>query len=429
MGRLGQTYTFGGFRLDTNRRILSARESGETIAISTPVFDTLLHLIENAGALVERKALLAAVWPKVTVVENSVNQTISALRRALGDDANAPRYVSTESGRGYRFVAEVKPEGTATHSPEAYQLYAAGWSALTRPSGARLPQALELLNQAVACDPGFALAHAHLADAYALACIHGHLPAAEALPLLRQAADRAIEADPALSDAHVAQARVQALIHQDYRGALATVDRVIAADPLCFTAYRYKGVWLLHFAEFDQALAALRKAQMIQPLASYISVNIGMVLYCAGRYEEALAQFELTLRMAPDLEIARGYMGRTLLQLGQFERAIQELERGSQTLSGHPADLAVAWAKAGHKEQSRLALAKFLQDPRSHPANAARLYAVLGEDERAIDWLERCVETRAAGIFSVEPEYRHLHAHPRFRALIDRLGLRVLEKS
>ena len=429
MRRLGQTYTFGEFRLDTNRRVLSARDSGQAIALSTPAFDTLLYLIENAGELVERKALLAAVWPKVTVVENSVNQTIAALRRALGDDVSAPRYVSTESGRGYRFVASVQSDDVATRSPEAYQLYAAGWSALTRPSGARLASALELLKQAVACDPDFALAHAHLADAYGMACIHGLLPAAEALPLLRQAADRALEADPMLSDAHVAQARVQEMIERDYRGALQTLDRVIERDPLCFSAYRYKGLWLTLFREFDAAIAALRKAQTIQPLASYISANIGMVLYCAGRYQEALAQLELTLRMAPDLEPARGYLGRTLLQLGQIDRAIREFEQTSLTLHGHAANLPVAWAMAGYPARAREALEQFLRDPKSHPANAARLYAVLGEDEKAIDWLERCVEARAAGFFCVETDFRHLHDHPRFRALVDRIGFWPREKS
>src|SRR5258707_15420717 len=126
MRRLGQTYTFGGFRLDTNRRILSSQADGQTIPLSTPVFDTLLCLIEHAGELVERKALLAAVWPHVTVVENSVNQTISALRRTLGDDADAPRFVSTVAGRGYRFLVPVIPEEAATRSAEAYQFYAAG---------------------------------------------------------------------------------------------------------------------------------------------------------------------------------------------------------------------------------------------------------------------------------------------------------------
>jgi len=170
--------------------------------------------------------------------EPAVNQTISALRRALGDDADAPRFVSTVPGRGYRFLAQVIPEDAATRSAEAYlQLYAAGWSALTRPSGGKLAAALDLLKQAIACDPGFALAHAHLADGYAMACVHGLMPAREAIPLLRAGAECAMTADPALPEAHVARARVQELAEQNFAAALAILDHAIELDPLCFTAH------------------------------------------------------------------------------------------------------------------------------------------------------------------------------------------------
>jgi DNA-binding winged helix-turn-helix (wHTH) protein/Tfp pilus assembly protein PilF len=426
MGRLGQTYTFGGFRLDTNRRILSALADGQTIPLSTPAFDTLRYLIEHAGDLVERKALLAAVWPHVTVVENSVNQIISTLRRALGDDADAPRFVSTVQGRGYRFLAQVIPEDAATRSAEAYQFYAAGWSALTRPSGGKLAAALDLLKQAIVCDPGFALAHAHLADGYAMACVHGLMPAQEAIPLLRQAAECAMKADPALPEAHVARARLQELAEQDFAAALASLDHAIELDPLCFTAYRYKGIYLTNFGKFDEALAALRKAQTIQPLAVYIGANIGMVLYYARRYPEAIAQFELVLRMEPDQEIARAYLGRTLLQMGQAPRAIRELEQGTKSLRAHASNLPVAWAMAGETDRARAALAEILKDPKAQPIDAARIHAVLGEPEEAITWLERAVAVHSPGLFSVDPNFWSLHGHPRFQALVDRLGFRMV---
>jgi DNA-binding winged helix-turn-helix (wHTH) protein/Flp pilus assembly protein TadD len=426
MRRLGQTYRFAGFRLDTNRRILSLQADGQTIPLPTPAFDTLLYLIEHAGELVERKALLAAVWPHVTVVENSVSQTISALRRALGDDADAPRFVSTVAGRGYRFLAQVVPEDTATRSAEAYQFYAAGWSALTRPSGGKLAAALEFLKQAVSCDPGFALAHAHLADGYAMACVHGLIPAREAIPLLRQAAERAMKADPTLPEAHVACARVQELAEQNFPAALATLDHAVELDPLCFTAYRYRGIYLINFGKFDEALAALRKAQTIQPLAVYISTNIGMVLYYAGRYQEALAQFELILRMEPDQELARAFLGRTLLQLGEASRAIRELGQGTRTLRAHASNLPVAWAAAGETDRVRAALAEILKKPKMQSIDAARIYAALGDQEEAVTWLERAVAAHMPGLFSVDPNFWSLHGHPRFRALVDRLGFRMV---
>jgi tetratricopeptide (TPR) repeat protein len=270
------------------------------------------------------------------------------------------------------------------------------------------------------------LAHAHLADGYAMACVHGLMPAREAIPLLRQAADCAMKADPSLPEAHVARARVQELAEQDFAAALAILDHAIALDPLCFTAYRYQGIYLINFGRFDEALVALRKAQTIQPLAVYISSNIGMVLYYARRYPEALAQFELILRMDPNQELARAFLGRTLLQMDDAPRAIHELEQGTKTLRAHASNLPVAWAIAGQTDRARAALPEILANPKLYAFDPARIHAVLGEHEEALDWLERCVTAHTLGMFSVDPNFWSLHGHPRFRALADRFGFRLV---
>jgi DNA-binding winged helix-turn-helix (wHTH) protein/Flp pilus assembly protein TadD len=425
MRRLGQAYVFGDFRLDTARRALSARGNGRAIPLSIPVFDTLLYLIENAGELVERTALLAAVWPHVTVVENSVNQTVSALRRALGDDPASPCYVLTVPGRGYRFIAEVTAGDSVTRNPEAYQYYVAGWSALTRPGGENLEDALDYLERAVACDPEFGLAHACIADCYTMLCVHGLRPADEAIPKAHLAAQRAMEADPDLPEAYVACANLQEIAEQDFAAALERLAHAIALDPLCFSAQRYLGLHLINCGKFDEALAALRKAQAIQPLALYVSGNIGMALYFSGRYEEAITQFELTLRTDPEFEVARVFLGRSLLRLGQLERAIAEFERATKGTLGRASDLAVAWAVAGRPDAARSEFIALLKNAKIQPFDMANIHAALGEDEEALTWLERAVEARSFGFFPVDPVFRHLRNQPRFIALVDRLRIRA----
>ena len=99
-------YEFGGFRLDAAQRVL-ADAAGKPVPLAPRVFDTLLYLVENAGQLVEKNALIEAVWPDVTVEDNSLSQNISTLRRALGDQTGDNRFIVTAPGRGYRFVAKV----------------------------------------------------------------------------------------------------------------------------------------------------------------------------------------------------------------------------------------------------------------------------------------------------------------------------------
>ena len=100
-------YEFGNFRLDAGRRLLAGRD-GSPIPITSRVFDTLLHLVANAGRLVDKRELMRAVWGDTVVEENNLTQAISTLRQLLGERPDEHRYVVTVPGRGYRFIAEVR---------------------------------------------------------------------------------------------------------------------------------------------------------------------------------------------------------------------------------------------------------------------------------------------------------------------------------
>jgi serine/threonine-protein kinase len=100
-------YEFGDFRLDCRRRILQ-RLDGTMVPLAPKAFDTLTCLVEHVGAVLDKDALIRAVWPGVTVEENNLNQSISLLRRTLGEGRGDHRYIATVPGRGYQFVADVR---------------------------------------------------------------------------------------------------------------------------------------------------------------------------------------------------------------------------------------------------------------------------------------------------------------------------------
>ena len=93
------TYEFGEFRLETTRRSLTRR--GETVPITGKPFDALLYLLEHAGTVVSREELANALWTSTVVEDNNLSQTILALRRALDDAADTPRFIATVPRRGY----------------------------------------------------------------------------------------------------------------------------------------------------------------------------------------------------------------------------------------------------------------------------------------------------------------------------------------
>ena len=101
-------YEFGDFELNALRRVLVSRADGQQVNVTGRVLEALLYLVERPGQLVEKNALIEALWPQVVVEEGNLTQTIHTLRRVLGEKPGEHRYIATVPGRGYRFVAEVK---------------------------------------------------------------------------------------------------------------------------------------------------------------------------------------------------------------------------------------------------------------------------------------------------------------------------------
>ena len=108
-------YAFGDFSVDEARRALSRR--GVEINVTPRAFDTLLHLLQRSGELVGKNELMQAVWPSRVIEENNLNQAISTLRRALGEQRGEHRYILTVPGWGYRFVAQVRTTSAFSARP------------------------------------------------------------------------------------------------------------------------------------------------------------------------------------------------------------------------------------------------------------------------------------------------------------------------
>ncbi len=106
----GGVYLFGPFRVDVGRRIL--RREGESVPITGKVFDTLVFLIERRDRVVSKDEILTGVWPDANVEEANLTQSISVLRRSLGEKPGENKYIVTVAGRGYQFAADIEESTT-----------------------------------------------------------------------------------------------------------------------------------------------------------------------------------------------------------------------------------------------------------------------------------------------------------------------------
>src|SRR5919197_2699255 len=106
MNGVAPVYEFDAFRVDAHKRVLL--RNGETIPLSSKVFDTLLILIQHKGQLLEKQELMKLLWPDTFVEEGNISVNISMLRKALEENPNERRYIVTVPGRGYKFIADVE---------------------------------------------------------------------------------------------------------------------------------------------------------------------------------------------------------------------------------------------------------------------------------------------------------------------------------
>ena len=565
-----QIYSFGAFRLDPARRMLF--REGYPIPLTPRAFDTLVALVSDHGKVISKDELLQAVWGETFVEENNLSQSISALRKSLGDDGNGNRYIATVPRKGYCFVASVteidsahaiptpgverkepsdasppiekpaqekrrrpplvwalvailvlvsgavaaawigrarqereaiprirsiavlplkqlsrasrdeylglaladslitrlgrieklsvrptaavrsfgsetqdpvsagralaveavldgqvqrlgdrirvtvqlidvstgaalwtdkidvesgdlfavedaisenlasrlasdiprtavarRPAGRAT-SREAYEAYLRGRFEWNKRTEEGFLHGAALFEQAVGLDPRYAAAYAGLADC------RNFLANA---PAAKRAANRAIELDPDLAEAHAALGNAALFYDYDRPGAERQFRDAIRLNRSYATAHQWLAYCLVSLRRFDEALDEIRQARAIDPFSPSIATDVGDILLYARRYDDAARECRKAIEMDPHFLQGHVELGQILKAKGDFEGAIREF-----ALSERKDLLASAYALSGRRDEARRLLAE-ISAIRPGYAGGWQLLASLGERDRA----------------------------------------------
>jgi eukaryotic-like serine/threonine-protein kinase len=354
----------------------------------------------------------------------------SEYRRAASELATVPgdvaRAVSQElrtrvTGEQARRLAQ-----DYTRSPGAYQQYLKGrffWNKRTADGYAR---AIEYFTATVTADPTFALAYSGLADSYSVLHAYGLRSSGDVIPLARAAAERAVQLDPSLAEAQTSRARIASDTRQ-WAEAESAFSRAIALNPNYATVHHWQAMYLAEVGRLGDALAAIRRAQAVDPLSLIINTEVGRLLYFAGDYDAAIEQLSHTLELDPGFALAHSHLGSVLLAKGRFSDAMHAIRKAAAAGGAMPAlNLARAYALTGDRKNAEALLREILDAPTPvQPYALAVLYVTRDDHEQAIDWIERGVAQPGGGWFlPVNPVFRPLQTHPRFRALLRRLQIR-----
>lgn len=315
--------------------------------------------------------------------------------------------------------------------PQAYRAYLRGrfyWG-LRSEEGAQ--RAIEQFRQALEHDPDYAPAYSGLADAYQLLAVYNAERHQEMMPMAKAAAEKALELDPRLAEAHASLGVVELLYEWNWSAAERELLTAIDLNPGYAAAHQWYGIYLVAMGRTVEARASLRRAQTLDPLSSSISENLGWVAYCAGDYTGALTQLRKTLEQDPRFAPALHYLALTYFQLERPREAVEILESARESIPWSvelETDLALAYARAGQRAEGARRLDQLLSASEERylsPYLPAVFYAGIGDTERALEWLERAYQERAANLvfLKVEPLFDSMRDDPRFQRLVERVGL------
>jgi len=319
-------------------------------------------------------------------------------------------------------AASAKP----TENTEAHQLYLKGRYFWNRRTGENLKKALAYFEQAAEKDPHYALAYTGIADSCGLIPIYSAGTSQEYHPRQRAAAQKAVELDDTLAEAHTSLAFVFAYDFE-FAQAVKEFERAIALNPNYATAHHFYAVGTLAaLGEFDRAIAEVKRALELDPVSGIISASLGTVYTMARRYDEAIAQGRETVEMHPEFYWAHRFLGLALELKGATSEAITEYRKAFE-LYDDPVVLALlahAEVSIGKQNEARQILAQLTEEAKTRyvPAYAfAVIHLALGEKDQALDWLEKAARGHDGlfiNLIKVDPYLDPLRGDPRFEALV-----------
>lgn len=316
-----------------------------------------------------------------------------------------------------------------TSDTVAYDLFLKGryhWN--RRSSPANLLKAIEYYQQAVARDPQFALAYSGLADALAVQAVFAAREPREVYPAALQAAERALQLDPDLAEAHATRGHIRLNFLHDWPGALEDFDEAIRHEPRYAMARVWRGFWLVFVGRTEEGLAELATAVELEPSSMPQVVTYARGLYSARRHGEAAAALERVVEVEPQNMLARALLASVYIELGRFDAA---LVLASDVAGKSPSGFsvaAVALARAGRTDEARAALNRLVElaQHRYVPAyDIASVHAALGDADQAFQWLDRAFAEPSAllGNLRADPVMDPLRSDPRYREVERRLRL------
>ncbi|MBZ5546468.1 MAG: tetratricopeptide repeat protein [Acidobacteriia bacterium] len=348
-----------------------------------------------------------------------------------------PKEIEIANGIVDEVLRALSLSSHASHPPaqDTYEAYLMGRALWSKRSAENLHDAIGFFQRAISTDPQFAPAYAGLADSYSLlgSAPYTGLPPKQAFPQAKAAAQKAIQLDDSLAEAHISLGYAELVYDRDYSEAEREFRRAMLLRPNSATAHQYYGYYLTAMGRLDDAIEERKTAQQLEPDSPLMDSALGEAYYQARQFDNTITYNKLSLVHDRSWPVGLINLGRAYEQKGMFAEALAAYQTILAVAPDDPGLLALAahvHAVSGKPALARSTVAHLeqMRTKRYVPAvYIALVYVGLGDKDKAFEWLDRAYEEHCEYLvyLPTEPLADPLRHDPRFPRLIERLGLKV----
>lgn len=390
------------------------------------------HALEGS---VRRDGNRIRVTAQLILVSDQTHLWAEAFERGVGDilalQADVAQAVARQIGIQLTPEARVQLARPRAVDPRAYEAYLKGRFFWKKRAREALIRSVAYFIQAIEIDPGYAPAHAGLADVYLTQLDYNYLPPRDAFALGERALIEGLRLDDTMAEPHTSLGHLR--MHQfKWAAAEQQFMHAIALNPGYDTAHYYYGNLLAAYGRFDAAIAEANKALELDPLAVNTRRNRLFILYLARRYDQALGEILEALELEPSHTPLYYDLGLVYERRGEYDRAIEAFRKVSAASHSRgatvPAAIGYAQAKAGRGREAG-AILKQLEElgPDQYVSlyDLALLHLALGDLEQAFARLSQAYDDYSSFLpfLNVDARFDDVRADPRFQSLLRRLNL------
>ena len=360
---------------------------------------------------------------------------VDSYDRELGDVMTLQRQIA------YAIACQIRsrltPEeeagfaGVRSVNAEAYEAYLKGRFFWNKRTKADLERSFAYFRQAIAADAAYAAPYAGLADCYILMNVFGLSSPHVVCPKAREAAEKALELDEGLPEAHNSLAAVRHLYYWDWPGSEQEFRRALELDRNCAVAHHWYAVLLSLLQRHEEAIAQVLAARDLDPLSLVVNAFVGFIYMKAGRHDRAIEACRQAIELDPNNPFGHWLLARGLDAGGKLDEALgQSHEAAKQSGNSLPyvSHLGYAYARVGDRLAACNVLEQLTERSMTEyvsPFDFALIYSALDEKELAIEWLKKAFQERNSRLVAEfrGPVFGGLQFDTTFQDLTRRFGL------